>query len=527
MTAVPQHIAVEAENLHGEPLLDVRDIEKSFPGVRVLDGVSLDVRCGEVHVLFGENGAGKSTLVNIILGNYAPDAGAVHLDGEILPPGSPRVARDRGISVVFQELSLIPTLSVTANIFLGREVRRAGWLDERQMEAEAQELFRKLGISLDPRSLVADLSRAEQQMVEIAKALQSRPRLLILDEPTTAFTGVETERLFLIVAQLKSEGTGIIYITHRMAEIKAIGDRISILRDGRRIATERVADTDEDRLITLMTGREALKIYPEIRFEPSQEAISLTAATAVSGRFRDVSISVRAGEIVGLAGLVGCGKSAVGRSFFGEERLAGGELRLFGKPLHSLSPRSMLDAGIVYLPADRRRQGLVLNRSVRENATLSCLRQPGFSAGPLLRRKAEDTAVGQVLQRLKLHPPHLDRNVGAYSGGNQQKVVFARAFLRDTRVLIVDEPTVGVDVGARLEFYGILKQLCEAGTAVLLISSDLPEILNLTNRVYVLAFGAISAEFHKQDINETAVLSSFFAVDRDNAAASRSGGTQS
>lgn len=514
---IAQH--VDAPSIVSDtPLLEVRAIEKSFPGVRVLEGVSLDVRAGEVHVLFGENGAGKSTLVNIILGNYAPDAGSVLIDGVALPPASPRSARGRGISVVFQELSLVHTLSVRANIFLGRETTLNGLLSERRMDMDVERTFERLGISINPRAQVDSLSRAEQQMVEIAKALQARPRLLILDEPTTSFTGIETERLFSILRQLKQEGIGIIYITHRMAEIKAIGDRISVLRDGRRIATEQVREIDEDRLITLMTGREALNIYPRIEHRPGPEALALEHASAASGRFRDLSISVRSGEIVGLAGLVGCGKSAVGRTLFGEQRLGSGELRVFGKPVRSVSQQAMLDAGVVYLPPDRRRQGLVLNRSVKENATLSCLKLPAFTVGPVLKGRAEKTKVKQVLDRLKLRPALLDRSVSAYSGGNQQKVVFARTFLRDTKVLIVDEPTVGVDVGARLEFYGILKELCEGGAAILLISSDLQEILHLTNRVYVLAFGEQTAEYQQQEITESSVLSSFFAVKRDRVA---------
>lgn len=492
------------------PLLEVSGIEKGFPGVRVLDGVSLTVHAGEVHVLFGENGAGKSTLMNIILGNYTADAGLVLLDGVALESGSPRAARERGVSVVFQELSLIPTLSVSANIFLGTEPTRAGFLDDARMHAGVLQAFSLLGASIAADVPVSSLSRAEQQMVEIAKALQGNPRLLILDEPTTAFTGVETERLFAIVRRLKANGIGIVYITHRMAEIKAIGDRISVLRDGKRIATKAVADTSEARLITLMTGREALKIYPTINFRPAQIAISLKNATAASGRFRNVSIDVRAGEIVGIAGLVGCGKSAVGRSLFAEERLSAGGLLLGGKPVRSVCPKVLLDAGVVYLPPDRRRQGLMLNRSVKENATLSCLNLPAFRSGPLLNTNAEAGAVKRVLDRLKLSPARLDRNVSSYSGGNQQKVVFSRAFLRETKVLIVDEPTVGVDVGARLEFYSILKELCEEGAAVLLISSDLPEILHLTHRVYVLAFGEVAAVCEGSDINEAKILSSFF-----------------
>lgn len=506
--------SVEVSDLRPRALLEVRDIEKSFPGIRVLDGVSFDVRAGEVHVLFGENGAGKSTLVNVILGNYAPEAGQVLFDGKALPPGSPRAARDAGISVVFQELSLIPTLSVCANIFLGKEKRRSALLDERAMSSEVAKVFARLGISIDPLTLVASLSRAEQQMVEIAKALQNNPRLLILDEPTTAFTDVETKRLFSIVTELKGVGVGVIYITHRLAEIQTIGDRISILRDGRRIATKLVSETGEEELIRLMTGRATVNIYPTITFRPAAEAIRLEGASSASGRFSDVSISVCSGEIVGIAGLVGCGKSAVGRSLFGEERLAAGQVKLFGKVLRSPSPQSMLQAGVVYLPPDRRRQGLVLNRPVRENATLSCLDLRSFTFGQWLRKKSEDSAVQRVLYRLNLSPPLLDRNVSAYSGGNQQKVVFARAFLRNTKVLIVDEPTVGVDVGARLEFYRILKELCEAGAAILLISSDLPEILHLTNRTYVLAFGQQTAEYQQADISEAAILSSFFTVGR-------------
>lgn len=507
------------------PLLSVECIAKSFPGVRVLDGISLDVRSGEVHVLFGENGAGKSTLVNVILGNYAPDAGQVCLNGELLVAGSPRSAREHGVAVVFQELSLIPSLSVTANIFLGREECVAGIMDDRKMTERVRATFEELGIAIDPDAKVASLSRAEQQMVEIAKALETQPRLLILDEPTTPFTDVESNRLFEIVDKLKANGTGIIYITHRMAEIWRLGDRISVLRDGKKIATKTVTDTTEDQLIELMTGRQALKIYPNIAFRPSETAISLLEATARSDRFRDVSIEVRSGEIVGLAGLVGCGKSAVGRSLFGEERLGHGMLELFGRPLRSWSPREMLDAGVVYLPQDRRLAGLCLGRSVKENATLSCLELPEFSKGPLIRLKSERRSVEDVMHRLKLSPVLLDRRVSAYSGGNQQKVVFSRAFLRNTKVLILDEPTVGVDVGARLEFYNIMKELCEGGAAILLISSDLQEIIHLSNRVYTLSFGNLTREFLHHEIEEKEILAAYFGTNVSQKAAAQKGRT--
>ncbi|WP_455275067.1 sugar ABC transporter ATP-binding protein [Rhizobium herbae] len=492
-------------------------IRKSFPGNLVLDGIHLDVRPGEVHVLFGENGAGKSTLVNIISGTYAADEGEIRLDGEAIRFTSPRAARDRGINPVFQELSLVPSLSVTANVFLGRETVRGIFLSEPQMDGVVRELCGRLGFDVDPRRLVSDLSRAEQQMVEIAKALQGTPRILILDEPTTSFTGSETERLFDIVRRLRSEGLGIIYITHRMGEIREIGDRISVLRDGRCIATTNVSDVDDDTLITLMTGREALKIYPKIRFAPQQVLLELDDGTAASGRFNNISLTVRAGEIVGVAGLVGSGKSAIGRSLFGAQSLSEGRILVDGRPVFRPTPRSMLERGIVYLPPDRHRQGLVLGRPVRENATLSCLDQPGFGIGPLIHTAGERRSVRRVLERLKLHPPEIERNVSTYSGGNQQKVVFSRAFLRNTRILIVDEPTVGVDVGARLEFYSVLKDLCEAGTAILLISSDLPEILHLTHRVYVMAFGHLSAEFTGKEIEEGPILSAFFKAPRGNS----------
>jgi ribose transport system ATP-binding protein len=496
----------------GDPptLLRLVGVTKRFPGVVALRDVSFDVRPGEVHILFGENGAGKSTLVNLISGTYQPEEGRLELEGQTLQLDSPAAARERGINAVFQEFSLVPTLSVAANIFLGREQLRGRALDNKGMDRDAERILRDLGFDLDPRTRVDRLPRSQQQMVEIAKALQGRPKILILDEPTASLTEREADVLFALVDRLKAEGVGIIYITHRMQEIHRIGDRITVLRDGGFVATVRAQDADEDRLVELMTGREVTALYPEIAGHPGDEVLALDDVTLADSPVHGVSISVRAGEVVGIAGLVGSGKGDIAEACFGERAIVAGELRVRGDRVGRASPGEMLERGVYYLPADRRVAGLVLPRSLRENISLASLSTPLFQRGGMIDRAKETTVAEEVVEQLHIRPPTLDRPIRHYSGGNQQKAMFARGMLRDPKVVVLDEPTTGIDVGARGDVYALIKQLCERGAGVLVVSSDLPEVLNLCHRAYVVHRGVVRAELAGDDLTEDAVLANFF-----------------
>jgi ribose transport system ATP-binding protein len=491
-------------------LLRLSGIGKHFPGVQALSDVDFDLRAGEVHVLFGENGAGKSTLINIIAGTFAPDAGTMTLRGQPLRLSSPHHARQLGINAVFQEFSLVPTLSVQDNLYLGREHRRAGILDKGAIVRGTLATLDLLQFRLDPKAQVGRLSRAEQQMVEIAKAIQGEPSLLILDEPTASLTDNEANRLFALIERLKGQGLGIIYITHRMQEIRRIADRVTVLRDGHKVATIDAGDVSEQRLVELMTGRTIEALYPAIDSQPGRIMLRTTGLTMPNGRVRDVSIEVHAGEVVGLAGLVGSGKSEVGRAIFGLEAIAHGSVEIAGEAVAHPTPHAMLDRGVVYIPPDRREEGLVSMRPVRENMSLAALSLPAFTRFGILRRRLEGRLVRDIAQRLSLRPLNVERQVAYFSGGNQQKVVLGRGLTRDVKVFIFDEPTTGVDVGAKVEIYGFMKELCERGAAILLISSDLPEVLHLASRAYVMHRGTLRAELSGDALTEEAVLANFF-----------------
>ena len=501
----------------GGDLLRLSSISKRFPGVQALSGVDLDLRHGEVHVLFGENGAGKSTLINIIAGTFPPDEGTLELRGQPIRLGSPHHARQLGINAVFQEFSLVPTLSVQDNLYLGREHKRAGILDKGAIARGTRETLAGLHFHLDPRAQVGTLSRAEQQMVEIAKAIQGAPSILILDEPTASLTENEANRLFALIERLKAQGLGIIYITHRMQEIRRIADRVTVLRDGHLVATVDAGDVSETRLVELMTGRAIEALYPAVAYQPGPVMLRTVGLSLPSGRVHDVSIDVRAGEIVGLAGLVGSGKSEIGRAIFGLEPIARGAVEVGGQVVSHPSPRGMLDRGVVYIPPDRREEGLVAMRPVRENMSLASLGLPAFSRFGVLRRRLEGLTVRDIAQRLNLRPFNVERQVASFSGGNQQKVVLGRGLARDVTLFIFDEPTTGVDVGAKVEIYGFMKALCERGAAVLLISSDLPELLHLANRAYVMHRGEVRAELIGDALTEEATLANFFDHESDAA----------
>ena len=487
------------------PLLDLARISRQFPGVRALDEVDFDLRSGEVHVLFGENGAGKSTLIAIVAGALQPHGGQIRFRGESIHLSSVHHARSLGISAVFQEFSLVPQLTVEQNLFLGAEETSFGLLDKKALRARAADILERLGFPLHPAQRVAFLSRAEQQMVEIAKAFRSDLSVLILDEPTASLTERETERLFALIEQVKARGVGIIYITHRMNEIRRIGDRITVLRDGRRVATVDARTPEED-LVRLMTGRVIEQIFPDIRFRPGEPMLEVDHLTTAGGAVNGVSLHIRRGEIVGLAGLVGSGKSEVARACFGLVPISGGRIAFAGEPVTGLPPRRMLDKGFFYVPADRRDEGLMMMRSVRENVALPALSTPDFSRGFLLRRDAESARIRDLAKRLNLQPLRVEREVDHFSGGNQQKVLLAKSLTREIRLFAFDEPTVGVDVGTRVAIYEFIRDLCQSGAAVLLVSSDLPEILHLTHRVYVMCRGVLTAELGGGDISQENVL---------------------
>lgn len=492
------------------PLLEVRALSKQFPGVVALDAVDFELRPGEVHVLFGENGAGKSTLIQTLAGAHRPSGGTISFRGRQVALESVHHARTLGISAVFQEFSLVPTLTVEENLFLGAEPTRHGLLDKVHIRERAREVLDELGFPLKPRRLVQYLSRAEQQMLEIAKAFRTDPSVLILDEPTASLTDREADRLFELIERTKRRGVGVIYITHRMNEIMRVGDRITVLRDGRHVATLAVQEASEQRLLQLMTGRVISQVFPKIRYAPGAPLLELQEVTARNGTVVDVSLKVRSGEIVGLAGLVGCGKSEVGRAAFGLEPLAAGRIKFDGHEVTGAGPRRMLDRGLFYLPPDRRVEGLVMPRSVRENASLPWLAERPFSGFGLLNRGGERNKVLEVARRLNLRPLDIERDVERFSGGSQQKVLLAKSLIRSIRLFILDEPTVGVDVGTRVAIYELIRDLCEAGAGVLLISSDLPEILHLTNRTYVMYRGRLSGELEGDAISQDTVLTHFF-----------------
>jgi ribose transport system ATP-binding protein len=491
-------------------ILQAQAVSKQFPGVLALDQVDFELRAGEVHVLFGENGAGKSTLIQILAGVHRPTEGSIRFRDQPVELQGVHHARTLGISAVFQEFSLVPTLTVEENLFLGAELTQRGLLDKSEVHRRANEILGELGFPLRPRQRVYDLSRAEQQMVEIAKAFRTDLSVLILDEPTASLTDREAERLFTMVDQAKTRGVGIAYVTHRMSEIRRIGDRVTVLRDGKRVATLDIAEVDDERLLQLMTGRVISQVFPKIDYQPGRQLLEVSRLTTADHSVRDLSLSVRAGEVVGLAGLIGSGKSAVGRACFGLERLASGRVMFDGQDVTGRSARAMLDLGVFYLPPDRREEGLVMMRGVRENVSLPWLGTRAFTRFGFLDRGSERSKVRDVADRLNLQPRNIESDLERLSGGNQQKVLLAKGLVSKVKVFIFDEPTVGVDVGTRVAIYGFIRDLCQNGAGILLISSDLPEILHLTNRTYVMYRGELRAELEGSQITQDRVLANFF-----------------
>lgn len=505
------------EYTQNEPFLRLEGISKQFFASFALDQVNFDVRSGEVHALFGENGVGKSTLIQIIAGDIQPTAGRIFINNEVLKIRSVHHARELGISAVFQESSLIPELTVEENLFLGYEETFFGpFLNKKYLHQRALETLHRLGFKLKPEQKVMHLSRAEQQMVEIAKAFRTKPSIMLLDEPTASLTDQETNQLFSMIDILKNEGIGIIYITHRIHEIYQICDRVTVLRDSKHILTESIADISEEKLVEMAIGRCINKLYPQIHMNPGIMLLEINDLVLPHQIVDNVSINVRAGEVVGISGLAGSGKSEVGRACFGLNKIHSGRISYIDdivydkiRNINDLSPRSMLSRGMLYLPPDRRGEGLIMKQNIRENVSLPSLGLPKFSTSFLLRRKKEKDIMVKVSQRLKLHPSCIENPLEHLSGGNQQKVMIAKSFVRDVKLFILDEPTVGVDVGARASIYRFIQEVCEAGAGVLLISSDLSEIANLTHRTYILHRGKLRAELDHEEVTEKMLMTYF------------------
>jgi rhamnose transport system ATP-binding protein len=487
-----------------QPILRLDSVSKTFPGVRALDSVQFDVRPGEVHALLGENGAGKSTLIKIMSGVHEPDGGTVELDGKPVRLDRPQDAQKAGIATIYQELLLFPELTVAENIFAGHAPRqRWGGIDWSLMRARAREILASLDIhDLDVDRTVGALSVGNRQRVEIAKALSQNARVLIMDEPTAALTEADVERLFAIVRLLKARGVGIVYISHRLVEVFELADRVTVLRDGRHVGTREVAETREDELITMMVGRALDALFPKTAAEIGPPVLEVRG---LSGRpqLREIDLTLHRGEIVGLAGLVGAGRSELAQALFGITPPDVGEILLDGRSVRIAGPRDAIRLGIAYVPEDRGQQGLVRPMRIRENASLAVLRR--LAKGGFIDFPAEAELARSIIRQFGVRASGIEQAVGKLSGGNQQKVVLGKWLATKPRVLIMDEPTRGIDVGAKAEIHRLMSELAGQGLAILMISSELPEVLGMSDRVLVMRQGRLVAEFPRARASQEAI----------------------
>jgi len=481
----------------------MRRITKDFPGVRALDDVTFEVRRGEVHALVGENGAGKSTLMKILSGALPKDSGEILLEGRPVQITSPHRAQELGISMIYQELNLVPYLSVAENIFLGREPRRLGaFVDWGGLHRRSREHLDRLGVALDVRRPIQGLSVAQQQMVEIARALSTQAKIVVMDEPSSTLTEHELARLFELIRSLKQSGVSIVYISHRLDEVFQVADCVTVLRDGRWIGTEPVSSVDRDQVIKMMVGREITQKIPKKAVPPGAEVLRVAG---LSGSLvRNVNLSVRAGEVVGLTGLVGAGRTEVARLIFGADPKEAGDIFVDGKPVNIRSPRDAIGHGIGFVTEDRKEQGLVLGMSVRENVTLANLDVLAFYG--FIRRHREKQAVANSVRSLDIRTPSMEQFVRNLSGGNQQKVVLAKWLFTQSKVLIFDEPTRGIDVGAKVEIYELMNELAARGAGMIMITSELPEALGMSDRILVMHSGAIVAEMSREEAAQEKIM---------------------
>lgn len=484
------------------PLLEMINIQKSYPGVQALKGVHIDVREGEVHALVGENGAGKSTLMKILAGAESKDAGDIRIGGKSVVIDSPQRAQDLGISIIYQEFNLVPQLGAAENIFLGREPKRFGFVDFPRERRKAKRILDRLGISLDLDMPVSRLSIAQQQMVEIAKALSVDARLIAMDEPSATLTLHELKNLFNLIRTLKEQGIGVVYISHRLEEIFEICDRLTVLRDGEWIDTRNVSDIDREGIIERMVGRKITDEFPKEVFQPGEEILRVEKLSR--GFVRDVSFSVREREVVGITGLVGAGRTEIARMIFGADTPEQGTIVFDGKVFRTHTPRQAIDSGICLLTEDRKAQGLILGMRIRENITLPTLSE--FCRFLFIQGNQERKAAQNSLKELTIKAPSIETHVRNLSGGNQQKVVLAKWLLAHSKLFIFDEPTRGIDVGAKREIYLLMNELLRRGASVLMISSELPEVLGMSDRILVMSRGSLVGELSRQEATQEKIM---------------------
>ncbi|WP_341933268.1 sugar ABC transporter ATP-binding protein [Microbacterium sp. LWO14-1.2] len=490
----------------GEPILRVEGISKGFPGVQALKDVHLEVRQGEVLVLVGENGAGKSTLMKILSGIYTKDEGTITFEGQEVELTSPLQAQQLGVTIIHQELNLMPDLTVAQNIFVGREPKIGPFLSERRLNSQTAELLKRLDIRLDPRQKVGELTVAEQQMVEIAKALSFNAKVLIMDEPTSALTDSEVETLFVLIEQLKAAGTGIVYISHRMDELRRLADRVTVLRDGAYIGSLEKSEVSIPQIIEMMVGRAIDEgTRPQAREHAGDPVVLDVQGLSTKSLLKDISFQLHRGEILGFAGLMGAGRTETARAVIGADHRDGGTITIGGRTARISQPSDAVRHGVGYLSEDRKLLGLMLEQDVTFNTVLASLGSYANAIGWMGDGKAKNRTKDYV-QQLRVKTPSVNQVVKLLSGGNQQKVVIARWLMRDCDILIFDEPTRGIDVGAKEEIYRLMQQLADAGKSIIVISSELPEILRVANRIAVFANGRITGTLRNEDASQEKIM---------------------
>lgn len=487
-------------------LLELKNVSKTFPGVKALQNVHLDLNAGEVLGLCGENGAGKSTLMKILTGIYTPDPGAeIWLQGQQVQVRDVNHARELGLSIIHQELNMVPDLTVAQNLFIGRPgSHKAGWVNDKQMNRDAHELFERLGMNLNPRSRIGDLSVAQQQMVEIARALSYNSRILVMDEPTAALTVAETDALFGMIRDFITPETGLIYISHRMPEIEEITDRVSVLRDGQYVGTVVTDDVEMREIVSMMVGREVSGDARPRTKVTSDEVVLKVSNLSTKKLLKDINFEVRKGEILGFAGLMGAGRTEVARCIFGADPRESGDIEINGRPVRIRTSADAVRAGIGYLSEDRKRFGLLLDQDIKANTAMAAMKD--FNLGGFIKDGQIKTVGMEYSERLRVRTPSVNQLIGKLSGGNQQKVVIAKWLVRNCEVLIFDEPTRGIDVGAKEEIYTLLEQLAEQGKAIIMISSELPEVLRMSHRIAVMAHGHITGVLDNEDATQENIM---------------------